>query len=65
VVASAAPVTPSKTVRYSGPVRILPRVVESRLIQSALGSPMTLPLPSTVPSAVLPATSALPSPSKS
>jgi len=35
--ASAAPVRPSKTVRYSGPVRILPRVAESLLIQSASG----------------------------
>ena len=33
--------------------------------QSAVASPMTLPLPSTVPSAVLQATSARPSPSKS
>ena len=60
-VASAAPVAPSKTVRNSGPVSTYPACSGGR----PPASPMTVPAPSTVPSAVLHATSALPSPSRS
>ena len=46
-------------VRYSGPERTYPL----ELRWSAEGLPITVPVPSTVPSAVFIATSALPSPS--
>src|SRR5699024_10178040 len=48
MVSSASPVSPSKAVRNSGPSSTYP----SSSRKSASGSPITVPSPSTVPSAV-------------
>jgi len=63
----SAPERPSNRVRYSGPSRMRPCRMDpgSSMRQSLSGSPMTVPTPSRVPSAVLQATSARPSPSRS